>query len=166
MRQQHNLLLPSLSSSDAALIMAKQLLWLLLWACVSFSAVLTSRLLLHYRGFAVPCFLALLTTAAIAVVARVLVFLTTTSSGSEDTVTSTATTSSRSLREWLHVGAVVGGLSGASLALQLAALRYLPVPSVILLQVGGRKSGELRQQQGGSAATQHIAQLAVGNRRG
>lgn len=101
--------------------LVKQLLWLVLWACMSFSSMFANRVLIHYRDFAVPWFLALLSAATIAVVARVLVFLNSDNSSSER-------------KDWLHLSAM-GVLMWGSVALSAASLRSLPVPVVMLLQV-------------------------------
>lgn len=100
----------------------KQLLWLLLWACMSLSALFANRVLVHYHDFAVPWFLALMSAGAVAVIARLLVFLTAAEDGSSEQ------------KEWLHL-CLVGVIMWASVALNIASLRSLPVPIVILIQV-------------------------------
>lgn len=100
----------------------EQLLWLLLWAAASMGSVLSNRVLIHYHHFAVPWFLALMGAAAVAVFARILVFLAAQSS------------SHKSCREWLHVSAV-GVLMWSAVALHAAALQQLPVTAAILVQV-------------------------------
>lgn len=91
------------------------------------SSVLSNRVLIHYHHFAVPWFLALLAAAVVAVLSRILVFLTASSS------------SDRSWREWLHVSAV-GVLMWSAVALHAAALQLLPVAAVMLVQVCAQKT--------------------------
>jgi hypothetical protein len=103
--------------------MFKQLLWLVLWVCMSLSSLFANRVLIHYKDFAVPWFLALLSAAIVAVVGRILVFLTAEESSSSEH------------KDWLHLS-LAGVLMWGSVALNAASLRSLPVPVVILLQVG------------------------------
>jgi hypothetical protein len=102
--------------------MFKQSLWLVLWVCMSLSSLFASRVLIHYKDFAIPWFLALLSAATVAVFGRILVALL------------AADNSSSERKDWLHLS-LAGVLMWGSVALDAASLRSLPVPVVILLQV-------------------------------
>lgn len=101
--------------------MLKQLLWLPLWACMSLSAIYANRVLVHYHDFAAPWFLALMSAGAVAIAARLLVFLTAADDGSSG-------------KDWLHL-CLTGVIMWASVALNIASLRTLPVPMILLIQV-------------------------------
>lgn len=102
--------------------MFKQSLWLVLWVCMSLSSLFASRVLIHYKDFAIPWFLALLSAATVAVFGRIFVALL------------AADNSSSERKDWLHLS-LAGVLMWGSVALDAASLRSLPVPVVILLQV-------------------------------
>jgi hypothetical protein len=110
--------------------MLKQLLWLLLWACMSLSAMFANRVLVHYHDFAAPWFLALLSAGTVAIAARLLVFLT-------------AADDNSSGKDWLDWQlCLTGVIMWTSVALNIASLRSLPVPMVLLIQVSILSSGE------------------------
>jgi hypothetical protein len=101
--------------------MLKQLLWLLLWACMSLSAMFASRVLVHYHDFAAPWFLAVLSAGTVAIAARLLVFLIAADDGSSG-------------KDWLQL-CLIGVIMWTSVALNMASVRSIPVPVVLLIQV-------------------------------
>jgi len=99
----------------------KQLLWMLLWASVSFCSLILNRYMMSYQEFDVPFFLAALAAAVAAVFSRVLVYLN-------------ADEADHRSKDWKHL-CVVGATSWSSVALCIASACFLPVPIVILVQV-------------------------------
>jgi hypothetical protein len=131
--------------------MVKQLLWLLLWACMSLSAMFANRILVHYHDFAAPWFLALLSAGTVAIAARLLVFLTAADEGSSG-------------KDWLQL-CVTGVIMWTSVALNIASLRSLPVPMVLLIQVSiPEESLTMVDAAGALQAVHHIMHGAWGSR--
>ena len=80
-----------------------------------------SRVLVHYHDFAAPWFLALLSAGTVAIAARLLVFLIAADDGSSG-------------KDWLQL-CLIGVIMWTSVALNIASVRSIPVPVVLLIQV-------------------------------
>ena len=105
----------------------RQLLCLLLWCGASLSLLLLNRTLLHYSIFHMPWFLALGSAGLALVAGCVLLCLM---NGFSDPLFQGG-----NLRVWRHV-LLSGALMGTSAGLHNTAMQLLPLPAVVVLQVG------------------------------